>query len=392
MHSLRSLTDVEPPDPTPYAYTAARDDFSRQVYCILGVPYDAVDMPSLVQTVHSVAANRAPFFISTSNLNYLVLSQRDPEFRETLLGSDLCTADGMPIIWTARLMGLPFSQRVAGSDMLQAIKAEGNSRSRLKLFLFGGKDGTVEAASNALNASISGLRCVGTLNPGIGTVEELSHSHFIDQINASQADFLIVALGAHKGQLWLQRNAYRLKVPIRAHLGATIGFEAGKVRRAPPMLSRIGFEWLWRIKEEPYLWRRYWDDGKAFVGLLATRVLPLAVRARWRRLHGSDKQDLEIESKQGPDTVTLRLTGFATARNVDKAIPAFRNAAACKNNIAIDLSGTCAIDQRFLGLLLMLRKQAKKQGGKLTFTGASARLAKLFRLNGAEFLLASSSA
>jgi N-acetylglucosaminyldiphosphoundecaprenol N-acetyl-beta-D-mannosaminyltransferase len=374
------------------AFAPVRDDFSRQVYCILGAPFDAIDMPSLVQTVTTVAANHAPFFISTLNLNYLVLSQRDREFRETLLSSDLCTADGMPIIWTARAMGLPFSQRVAGADLLHAIKTQNYSGSRLKLFLFGGGDGTVEAASRSLNAGGGGLSCVGALNPGTGTIEELSQNHFIEEINSSQADFLVVALGARKGQLWLHRNTGRLKVPVRAHLGATINFVAGNLRRAPPPLSKIGFEWLWRIKEEPYLWRRYWSDGRKFFRLLLVCVLPLAVQARWQRLFGLNKQGLAIELTQNQETITLRLTGSATAYNVDKAIPVFRDAAACKKNIAINLSGTRVIDQRFLGLLLMLRKRAKSQGSNLTFTGAPAGLEKSFRLNGADFLLVSSNA
>lgn len=392
MHSLQSLTDVGPLDSTASVLSPCRDDLSRQVYCILGVPFDAVDMPSLVQTIRSRAAERDPFFISTSNLNYLVLSQRDPEFRETLLSSDLCTPDGMPIIWTARLMGLPFYRRVAGSDMLQAIKSQGSSGASLKLFLFGGSDGAVEAASKALNARESGLKCVGTLNPGIGTIDELSQSHFIEKINSSQADFLVAALGARKGQLWLQRNASQLEVPIRAHLGAAVGFEAGNFKRAPCVLARTGFEWLWRIKEEPYLWRRYWNDGRAFLWLMLTHVLPLAIREHWRRIFKFNKGNLAIGLMQDPLAITLRLNGSATARNVHKATPLFREVLASKKNITINLSGTSIIDPRFLGLFLMLRKQAKKQGGTLTFTEASPGLEKLFRLNGVDFLLTPSGA
>ena len=53
----------------------------------------------------------------------------------------------------------------------------------------------------------------------------------ISEINASDADFLVVALGAKKGQSWLRRNHGRLTIPVRAHLGATMNFYAGTVTR-----------------------------------------------------------------------------------------------------------------------------------------------------------------
>ena len=56
---------------------------------------------------------------------------------------------------------------------------------------------------------------------------------------------------------------------------------------------------------------------------------------------------------------TLSLSGPATARHVDKIIPAFRDAIATKKQIIIDFSNTCVVDARFLGLLLMLRKKLK---------------------------------
>ena len=80
-----------------------------------------------------------------------------------------------------------------------------------------------------------------------------------------------------KGQLWLLHNHERLKIPVRAHLGATINFTAGKVRRAPAAFRRWGLEWLWRIKEEPHLWKRYWNDGMTFMGLVFTHVIPFIV-------------------------------------------------------------------------------------------------------------------
>jgi N-acetylglucosaminyldiphosphoundecaprenol N-acetyl-beta-D-mannosaminyltransferase len=239
-----------------------------------------------------------------------------------------------------------------------------------------------------MNCDSFGVTCVGWVCPGFGSVDELSEDYIIDKINSSNADFLVAALGAKKGQLWLQRNHRRLQVPIRAHLGATINFQAGTVRRAPHFMQKLGFEWLWRIKEEPHLWKRYWTDGWALLRLLLTQVLPLIVWTRWLQLkYRRCRQDLIISQVLGDESITVSLSGPATTRHVAKIISAFREAVATKKQIKIDFSDTRVIDARFLGLLLMLKKKLGGNGATLTFIGLSSELERIFRLNGLGFLL-----
>jgi len=366
----------------------ARDDLSRNVYCVLGMPIDVGGMLSVIRDIEAAAASRLPLFISTPNLNWLVNIQSDPDFRETLLQSDLCPADGSPIVWIARLFGVPIKTRIAGSDIFEALKVRRNFGNPLRVFLFGGAEGVATTACRALNTQPSGLYCVGSLYPGFGSVDDMSHDDIINKINRSNADFLIVSLGAKNGQLWLRRNRHRLLTPVRAHLGAVINFQAGTIRRAPPALQRLGLEWLWRIKEEPHLWRRYWNDGRVLLRLLFTRVLPLVIWTRWLQLkYGRDRRGLIVDQVCNGESITLSLSGPATARHVDKIIPALRNAIAVKKRIVINFSNTSVVDARFLGLLLMLRKELNNNGASLSFIGLSSMLERIFHLNSLDFLL-----
>ena len=166
----------------------------------------------------------------------------------------------MPIVWLGRLLGVPMKERVAGADLFDLLKHTRLSEP-LKVFFFGGAEGVAAAAAANINAQNNGVICTGALFPGFGSVEEMSADHIIDEINASNAHILAVALGAAKAHAWLQRNHDRLKIPIRAHFGATINFQAGTYRRAPQLMREWGLEWLWRLKEEPWLWRRYLTDS-----------------------------------------------------------------------------------------------------------------------------------
>src|SRR5689334_5809760 len=186
-------------------------DLERQVYCVLGAPIDAANVATALRKINEASRSRTLTLISTVNLNFLANSLVHPEFRESLLLSDLCTADGMPIVWCARLLGLPIKERVAGADILDHLRAQ-SSASKLRVFFFGGADGIADQARRCLNAQDGGVTCVGTLNPGYGTVEDISSEAIISAINASDADFLVVALGANKGQAWLRRNHHRLQI------------------------------------------------------------------------------------------------------------------------------------------------------------------------------------
>lgn len=371
--------------------TAASDDLSREVYCILGMPIDAADMQGVITSIQAAAACGTPFVISTPNVNFLINSQEDPLFREALLLSDLCPPDGAPIVWIARLIGLPIRDRVAGSDIFETLKGSPSYQRPIKVVLFGGTELAAATACKRLNAGSTGLHCVGFVSPGFGTIDELSQDRFIEQINSSNADFLVAALGAKKGLLWLQRNHDRLRIPVRAHLGATINFQAGLVGRAPFALRKLGLEWLWRIKEEPHLWRRYWHDGSVLLRLMLTRVLPIALHARWLQLRvWGGRCDLRITPAESEGVLTLRLAGDATAGQVLGATTHFRDAMASGKRIVIDLSKTRVVDARFLGLLLVLRKELKGRGATLGFAGVSRGLEEYFRLNGVDHLLSSS--
>lgn len=365
------------------------DDLARDVYGVLGIPIDAVNLPAVVRRISQAVVHDTPFLMSTPNLNFLVSSQTNSEFRDSLLRSDLCPVDGVPIVWISRLLGIPIRERVAGSDIFDGMKARKDQPA--KVFLFGGPEGVAETASRVLNANASGVICVGALCPGYGSIEEMSSDSIIDAINASGARFLVASLGAQKGQAWLLHNHHRLKIPVRSHLGAAINFQAGLLKRAPLFVRKFGLEWLWRIKQEPYLWRRYFGDGKVLLNLMVTSVLPLAFDSIWRRVRGTTGE-LQVSECGDSNSVAIALAGMATATNVASAVLSFRDALAKSDQLTVDVSELRSIDARFFGLLLMVRKQLYERGGRLEFAGVSPRIERAFRLNRFSFLLPSGDA
>ncbi|WP_240535734.1 WecB/TagA/CpsF family glycosyltransferase [Bradyrhizobium sp. STM 3809] len=362
------------------------DDLDREVYGILGIPIDAVGLEEVVRRIGSALRSDEPYLISTPNLNFLVTAQTDAAFRESLLMSDLCPVDGVPIVWISRLMGIPIKGRVAGSDIFDRLKS--GPQGSVKVFLFGGPQGVAETAGRVLNGQSSAVSCVGSLFPGFGSVEEMSSDEIIEAVNASGARFLVASLGAQKGQSWLRTNHHRLRIPVRSHLGAAINFQAGLLKRAPLIVRKSGFEWLWRIKEEPYLWRRYLHDGSVLLRLMLSRALPLALAPMLRRFGAKEQRRLSVSMCPTSDRApTILLAGDGVAETVGEAVPSLREGIRQATELTIDLAQLKSIDARFLGLLLMVRKSILQKGGRLVFANSSRRIQRAVRLHGFGFLL-----
>src|ERR1700712_2862437 len=126
---------------TVFPMPCERDDLSRPVYGVFGMPIDAVDRQKAVAMTLAATRGKQPFLISTPNVNFMAVCQVDSQFRETLLQSDLCLADGMPIVWLAQLLRVPCSERVSGSDLFETMKIQDTSTKPTTVFLFGGAEG-----------------------------------------------------------------------------------------------------------------------------------------------------------------------------------------------------------------------------------------------------------
>ena len=360
-------------------------DFGRDVRCLLGIPLDMVDAAGALERMRAAAAARTTCFVSTPNLNFLITCQGDADFRDAVIQSDLSVADGMPLVWLARLLGMPVRERVAGSTLFEALR-NGAAR-QLSVYFFGGPAGVAAESCRRLNAEGRGLRCAGFRYPGMGSVDEMSSDEVIADINASGADFLVVALGARKGQEWIVRNLPRLTVPLISHLGAVVNFVAGTVSRAPAWMQRSGLEWLWRIKEEPGLWHRYFDDGLAMLSLLVTCVLPHALH-RWLRASAKEAAPGRLVRMEEGDAVVLLLHGRWEADNLAPLRSAFAAAGDTAGALRLDLSGVDAVDSAFIGLVLLLHGLRSRSGLPLTIVGVRGDAARVFRWCRAEFVLA----
>lgn len=367
--------------------------FDRNVFCVAGLPFDAVSQQQAIDILHDHIAVKKQCFLSTPNLNFVITSQTNQAFRDSVINSELSVADGMPIIWMAKMLGIPIKERIAGSSLFDEIAHADQLEKPVSVFFFGGQDGVAERACEQLNSDVyKGMQCVGFHNPGFGSVEDMSTDSVLEIINRSKADFVVVSLGAGKGQGWIEYNRDKLNTPVISHLGAVVNFIAGTVNRSPRWMQTAGLEWLWRIKEEPGLWRRYWSDGLGFIKMTLTQVLPYALwlRVSGRRVLARNRANQNFVNSQimNDNCILISPIGCHYDENLSllKKELYTINGLECKD-VVFDLAETEYVDAAFIGLILLARKIVQNSDGKLSLVNASGSLLRVFSWLGASYLV-----
>jgi N-acetylglucosaminyldiphosphoundecaprenol N-acetyl-beta-D-mannosaminyltransferase len=177
---------------------------------------------------------------------------RDPAFAAVLRRADLALADGAGVLWAARRLGHPLPGRVAGVDFVKALAARG-AVDGWRFFLLGGAPGVAEAAGRALREAYPGFNLAGT---EASSPDAASDAMTTEAVRASEAQVLLLAYGAASEEAWLARNLERSGAVIGLGVGGAFDFISGRTRRAPAWMRERGLEWLHRLSQEPWRWRR----------------------------------------------------------------------------------------------------------------------------------------
>jgi len=355
----------------------------RDTWCLLGLPFDAIDLTGAMAIINADIAHQRQHFLSTPNLNFLVNAQSDQEFFQSVVDSDLIIADGMPIIWVAKLLGIPLPERVAGSDLFDALSQQQGLDKKISVFFFGGQENIAQQACQKLNESSHGMSCCGFYDPGFVSVDAMSTAAIMDTINASHPDFLLLSLGAKKGQAWIQKNRHRLNTSVISHLGAVVNFVAGKVERAPGLWQHSGFEWLWRIRQEPALWQRYFYDGLSFTSLLMFKVLPLAIYDRYLKHSNLFNTPLSIRYEKS-DNCKIKLAGsihYGVLRNLKHNIAKILESN--PGDVSFNCSELVYVDAAFIGWLMLFQRYLNEQDRQLYLQKVPKRITRILNLNNA---------
>lgn len=219
-----------------------------------GVRISAVSMQEALDKIEDFVRTGTPHHVVTSDANAILRAREDEEYAAIVRRAALITPDGFGVVWGARLMNLPIYERVTGVDMVTGI-CERAAQNNWSIYILGSEPGVAATAAEKLAQRYPGLRIAGTQH-GFWKRDHIPDEEIVGRISAAKPEVLFVAFGIPAQEKFIARHFEQLNVPVCLGVGGSFDVYSEKLRRAPEYIQRSGLEWLYRVWQEPWRWKR----------------------------------------------------------------------------------------------------------------------------------------
>jgi N-acetylglucosaminyldiphosphoundecaprenol N-acetyl-beta-D-mannosaminyltransferase len=242
---------------------------------VLGIWVDAVNYALAVDRIIDHAEGAKPMSVSALAVHGIMTGVLDPSHRHRLNRLDLVVPDGQPVRWALNwLHGAQLRRSVCGSTLMLKVCEVAATRG-LPIYLYGSRPEVLVLLQQRLRERFTSLIIAGAQASKFRTLSTPEKTATVAQIRSSGARLTFVGLGCPRQEVWAYEYRDALSMPILA-VGAAFDFHAGLLREAPRQLRDAGFEWLYRLYNEPRrLWRRYVYLNPLFLGHLALQATGL---------------------------------------------------------------------------------------------------------------------
>lgn len=235
----------------------------------LNVPMDVASMTETVSYIKERVEKKEFLQHVVVNVAKIVKMQKDRELFKSVAECDLINIDGMGVVFGARFLGNDIDERVAGVDLFFELMNM-SATNGFPIFLLGAEEHVLRQVVCNVTEMYPHIKIAGYHHGYFWGEEE----EVVDKIRTSGARLLFVAITSPKKENFINKWSSTLGVDFVMGVGGTFDVVAGKVKRAPLWMQQSGFEWLFRVMQEPRrMWKRYLVTNIQFVLLV--------LKAKW---------------------------------------------------------------------------------------------------------------
>ncbi|MBQ3646329.1 MAG: WecB/TagA/CpsF family glycosyltransferase [Synergistaceae bacterium] len=231
-----------------------RKDKNSVTPTLWGINFDNVSMNYAVSKARGLISNpesESAQLIVTLNAIGMELTVDDPEYYEVVKSSAIILADGFGLCLGLRIMGCPVQERVAGIDFAENLcrlaSVEG-----WPVYFAGASGNTAKKCAEILSERFPGLIVAGARDGYF----DINDENIPTEIANSGAKILLAAMGQPRQEKWIYKHKNILGSMLCVGVGGAFDVFSGKLNRAPEWIQEIGFEWLYRLIQEPGRWRK----------------------------------------------------------------------------------------------------------------------------------------
>lgn len=231
---------------------------------ILKTNINVTDMDTVLRTIEESLEEVRGNYICVSNVHTTVMAFRDENYRKIQNESWMSLPDGKPLSMVSKKRGFENAGRVPGPDLMPKV-FEKSKEKKYRHFFYGSTDQTLKMLEQKIREKYPYLEIAGMYSPPFRKLTEEEDREIVEKINETKPDFVWVALGAPKQEIWMAEHKNKVHA-LMIGVGAAFDFEAGTVKRAPKWMQEMCLEWFYRILQDPMrLIPRYVNTNLSFM-------------------------------------------------------------------------------------------------------------------------------
>lgn len=220
-----------------------------KLFSVLGLPIHLMQdyTPWLVER----SRRRQGCHVVTLNAEMTMQAEQNPELAGLIRQADLVIPDGSGVVLYLRLYGYKV-HRCPGIELAESLLRElGQSGS--SVFFFGGKPGVPEEAAAVWRSRVPGLAIVGTQHGYLSPEDAFTLQQTLKDL---QPQLILVGLGVPRQEFWIAEHRHLCPQALWIGVGGSFDIWSGVKTRAPGWLRNNHLEWVYRLYQEPWRWRR----------------------------------------------------------------------------------------------------------------------------------------
>ncbi len=224
---------------------------------ILGITIEKQSKSDILEQIKKYISTGKEFcHIVSLNPENIVVTQDDKVFKKVIQTARIKIIDGIGIVLAARILSVPIGDRLTGVDLMgRLMELVGNMR--LTVLLVGGRGDLALKLAKCYQKQFPEAKFVGLEGfKNIKKPSEKEERRILSIVRSVKPNLIFAAFGSPEQELWLARHKRQFKGIVCMGVGQGFDVAAGIVNRAPTLVQKIGFEWLYRLFAQPWRWRR----------------------------------------------------------------------------------------------------------------------------------------
>lgn len=191
--------------------------------------------------------------IISGNPEVLYNGLNNEELLKNFTGEEsIIIPDGVGVVLASKLVGQSVKQKIAGIDVMKELLKKCETENRT-VYLLGAKMDILNECIDKLTQRYPKLNIIGKHDGyfNMDSCEDLLHD-----IISKKPYVLFVAMGCPRQEKFIAKYMDILPCNIFMGVGGSFDVFAGRVKRAPQWMIKMGLEWFYRVSKEPYRIKR----------------------------------------------------------------------------------------------------------------------------------------